>query len=234
MNTEEQSKTSLQDVKSMQSEVHKMLKFEEYLFMQEIDRDKRDIKLAKREEIRKDNLRKANETRTKVIMLVLFVLFVILFSIISSMACKENDTYSNSKDENLEVTQDIPVEIIDKSISEEILFPPETNLETHTEVFKATAYCSCEKCCGIWASKRGDGPVIGAAGVPLIEGYSIAVDDSMFEYGQTFVDSEGNEYRADDCGGAIQGNRIDVYFEDHQKALEFGVQEIELTWVIEE
>jgi 3D (Asp-Asp-Asp) domain-containing protein len=33
-----------------------------------------------------------------------------------------------------------------------------------------------------------------------------------------------NIYCAEDCGGAIKGNKIDVYHESHEKAVEFGVQ----------
>ena len=29
---------------------------------------------------------------------------------------------------------------------------------------------------------------------------------------------------AEDCGGAIKGNKIDVFFESHDKCLEFGRQ----------
>ena len=31
-------------------------------------------------------------------------------------------------------------------------------------------------------------------------------------------------YQCDNCGGAIKENRIDVFFDDHQAAREFGVQ----------
>lgn len=89
--------------------------------------------------------------------------------------------------------------------------------------FKLTAYCSCEKCCGKWANNRPNGIVYGAIGEELKEGYSIAVDPDVIPY-KTEVIINGRTYKAQDCGGAIKGNRIDVYFEDHNDALEFGVQ----------
>ena len=89
--------------------------------------------------------------------------------------------------------------------------------------FKLTAYCSCSLCCGKWANNRPNGVVYGAIGEELKEGYSIAVDPTVIAY-RTEVIINGHTYKAQDCGGAIKGNRIDVYFEDHNDALEFGVQ----------
>lgn len=89
--------------------------------------------------------------------------------------------------------------------------------------FKLTAYCSCSICCGEWAYNRPNGIVYGAIGEELKEGYSIAVDPEVIPY-RTEVIINGKTYKAQDCGGAIKGNRIDVYFEDHNDALEFGVQ----------
>ena len=93
--------------------------------------------------------------------------------------------------------------------------------------FKLTAYCSCKLCCGKWANNRPNGVVYGAIGEELKEGYSIAVDPTVIAY-RTEVIINGHTYKAQDCGGAIKGNRIDVYFEDHQTALEFGVQYAEV------
>lgn len=89
--------------------------------------------------------------------------------------------------------------------------------------FKLTAYCSCSLCCGKWAYNRPNGIVYGAIGEELKEGYSIAVDPTVIAY-RTEVVINGHTYKAQDCGGAIKGNRIDVYFENHNDALEFGVQ----------
>lgn len=93
--------------------------------------------------------------------------------------------------------------------------------------FKLTAYCSCSLCCGKWANNRPNGIIYGAIGEELKEGYSIAVDPTVITY-RTEVVINGHTYKAQDCGGAIKGNRIDVYFEDHNDALEFGVQYAEV------
>lgn len=98
--------------------------------------------------------------------------------------------------------------------------------------FKLTAYCSCSICCGKWAYNRpidnnGNEIVYGSIGERLSEGYSIAVDPTVIPY-RTEVIINGHTYKAQDCGGAIKGNRIDVYFEDHQAALNFGVQHVEV------
>lgn len=92
--------------------------------------------------------------------------------------------------------------------------------------FKITAYCPCEKCCGAWA----DG--ITATGTTATQGRTIAVDPSVIPYGSVvyFEGPDGlvSGYVAEDCGGAIKGNRIDLYFDSHQDALEWGVRELEV------
>lgn len=100
--------------------------------------------------------------------------------------------------------------------------------KTYLGEFILTAYCGCEECCGEWAIGRpvdenGRAIVYGASGQRLEQGVSIAVDPSVITYG-TRVEIDGGIYIAQDCGGAIKENRIDVYFENHSDALSFGVQ----------
>lgn len=87
--------------------------------------------------------------------------------------------------------------------------------------FTLTAYCPCMKCCG-----KTDG--ITATGTTAAEGRTIAVDPRVIPYGSAvtlyFADGTSHTYTAEDCGGAIKGNRLDIYFDDHQAALQFGVQ----------
>lgn len=87
--------------------------------------------------------------------------------------------------------------------------------------FKLTAYCPCPKCCGEWA----DG--ITYTGTEATAGRTVAVDPKVIPLGST-VYINGSAYVAEDIGGAIKGNRIDVYFPDHKTALQFGVQHAEV------
>ena len=87
--------------------------------------------------------------------------------------------------------------------------------------FKLTAYCPCAKCCG-----KTDG--ITSTGTLAEEGRTIAVDPRVIPYGSTvtlyFADGTSHTYTAEDCGGAIKENRIDVFFDSHEAARAFGVQ----------
>lgn len=98
--------------------------------------------------------------------------------------------------------------------------------------FKLTAYCSCEICCNNWALNRpidenGNDIVYGAIGEELKEGYSIAVDPSVIAYNSKVI-INNKVYVAQDCGGAIKGNRIDLYFSSHEDALNHGVKYAEV------
>lgn len=86
--------------------------------------------------------------------------------------------------------------------------------------FKLTAYCSCEFCSEGYGNQTSTGAI-------AEEGRTIAVDPNVIEYG-TVVVINGEEYIAEDCGGAVKGDIIDVYLEcdysDHSRIDDFGVQ----------
>ena len=98
----------------------------------------------------------------------------------------------------------------------------ETTTEPVMQEFIVTAYCPCEKCCGKWAKNR-KGAVRGCKGDLLESGKSIAVDFKTIPYGSVVV-LDGKEYKAVDCGGAVKGNHIDIYFDTHEEAVNFGKQ----------
>jgi len=110
----------------------------------------------------------------------------------------------------------------------------EESLEISLGEFKITAYCPCKECCKEWADKRpvdefGNILVIGAAGTLLEEGKSIAVDPNVIPYGSKVIIS-GHEYIAADRG--VDGNEIDIYMLDHERAKEYGVKyaEVYVIW----
>lgn len=113
-----------------------------------------------------------------------------------------------------------------------VVYVPDTDYEVVIPMgtFKLTAYCPCEECCKEWADKRpvddfGNELVIGAAGTLLEEGKNIAVNPDVIPHG-TIVIINGQEYIAADSG--VIGNEIDIYMEDHDRALEFGVKYAEV------
>jgi 3D (Asp-Asp-Asp) domain-containing protein len=98
--------------------------------------------------------------------------------------------------------------------------------------YKLTAYCSCEKCCGHWANNRPldehGNPIVYTANRSVAkQGVTVAADTSVLPFGTVLL-IDGHEYIVQDRGGAIKGNRIDVYFDSHEEALQFGVQHKEI------
>jgi 3D (Asp-Asp-Asp) domain-containing protein len=91
------------------------------------------------------------------------------------------------------------------------------------EEFTTTAYCSCEKCCDKDPSDEWYG--ITATGTKAKWG-TVAVDRKLIKLGSKLkIDGFPDiTFRAEDVGGAIKGNHIDIWFPSHAKALEFGVQ----------
>lgn len=82
--------------------------------------------------------------------------------------------------------------------------------------FTLTAYCGCSSCSGGWGSKT-------ATGTQAKVGRTIAVDPKVIPYG-TKIKIGKTIYTAEDCGGGIKGKHIDIYFDNHSDAVEFGRQ----------
>ena len=95
------------------------------------------------------------------------------------------------------------------------------------EVFKATAYCSCKKCCDKDPSDKWYG--ITASGKRAKWG-TVAVDRKVIKLGSTLriKGFPNTMFRAEDVGGAIKGRHIDVWFPSHREALKFGVRNINI------
>ena len=60
------------------------------------------------------------------------------------------------------------------------------------------------------------------------EGVTIAADTSILPFGTKVIIEGVGERIVQDRGGAIKGNHIDLFFNSHQAALEFGRQELEV------
>lgn len=89
--------------------------------------------------------------------------------------------------------------------------------------FKITYYCGCAICCGVAGNPT-------ASGVMPTAGRTVAADPSI-PFGTKLV-INGYEYVVEDRGGAIKGNRIDIYENTHAEALNHYVVTVPVYKVI--
>lgn len=87
--------------------------------------------------------------------------------------------------------------------------------------YKLTAYCSCSKCCG-----KSDG--ITASGTKATAGRTVAAKGIPFG---TKLMINGETYIVEDRG--VGSGVIDIYFDSHSEALNFGVQYAKVFSIIE-
>ena len=95
-------------------------------------------------------------------------------------------------------------------------------VEKHlAKTIKVTAYRPCEKCCGKWA----DGQT--ASGYWIQLGDRFVAAPKHIPFGTMFIVPGYNNdepVEVKDRGGAITVSRLDVYFDTHQEALNWGVK----------
>lgn len=78
-----------------------------------------------------------------------------------------------------------------------------------------------------------DGKGITANGERTQEGRTIAAPSDVPFGTQIYIPALGTTYTVTDRGGAIVGDRLDVYMQSRDEALQFGVQDLEV-WIREE
>jgi len=81
----------------------------------------------------------------------------------------------------------------------------------------ATAYSRSEE--------EGTADGITASGTIVRPGV-VAVDPDIIPLGTKIIIEGMGTYVAEDTGGAIKGNRLDIYYESRKEAFEFGVQSV--------
>lgn len=93
--------------------------------------------------------------------------------------------------------------------------PRTAAVPTNGTTYKITAYCSCAKCCGKSTGRT-------ASGTQATAGRTVAAP-ANFAFG-TKLNIGGQIYTVEDRGGAIKGNKIDIYVNSHAAALQWGVR----------
>ncbi|MGE7695522.1 LysM peptidoglycan-binding domain-containing protein [Lysinibacillus sp. NPDC094177] len=145
----------------------------------------------------------------------------------TSMESKHKETVSTtnntaSKESASEATAPATTNTVSKDSAPEATAPATTNTASKEIIVEASAYtASCEGCSGITAT-----------GINLKTNPNakvISVDPTIIPLGsKVYVEGYG-EAIAGDTGGAIKGNRIDVFFPTQQDAINFGVKQLKVT-----
>lgn len=90
--------------------------------------------------------------------------------------------------------------------------------------FKTTAYCPCRQCSEGWGRMTSSGALATA-------NFTVAVDKRVIPIGSHLL-INGQEYVAQDIGGGVKGNHIDIYFNTHGETTRHGVQNAEVYLIV--
>jgi len=86
--------------------------------------------------------------------------------------------------------------------------------------FKTTGYCPCYQCSEGWGRHTSSGALATA-------NHTVAVDRRVIPLGSRLL-INGQEYVAQDVGGGVRGNHIDIYFNTHAETRQHGVRNAEV------
>lgn len=85
----------------------------------------------------------------------------------------------------------------------------EKNSRVYAGTFRLTGYCPCERCSGPWGYGT-------SSGARATEGITVAADPRVLPEGTRIYIEGVGERIVQDVGGAIKGNKIDVFVEEHE------------------
>lgn len=124
---------------------------------------------------------------------------------------------------------------------------PPRGVKPVTVTMVCTGYCNCQACCGwerswwrlgmpVYASGplEGQRKIVGqtASGRQARYG-TAAVDRTRYPFGTVFKVPGYGYARAEDVGGAIKGNAIDLWFPSHEAALKWGRKTLKVqVWTV--
>lgn len=87
-------------------------------------------------------------------------------------------------------------------------------------IFKTTAYCPCYQCSEGWGRSTSSGAKARAR-------HTVAVDTRVIPMGSRLL-INGVEYVAEDIGGGVKGNHIDIFYDTHAETRQHGTRSMEV------
>lgn len=87
-------------------------------------------------------------------------------------------------------------------------------------IFRTTGYCPCYRCSEGWGRRT-------STGATATSSHTVAVDPRVIPYGTKLM-IEGVIYTAEDRGGGVKGNHIDIFFDSHTQTRQHGSRQQEV------
>lgn len=81
---------------------------------------------------------------------------------------------------------------------------------------KITYYCPCWECSRQWGDQT-------YSGKTAKSNHTVAVDLSVFDIGSKLL-IDGKVYTAEDIGGGVKGDHVDIFVDTHEETLKGGVK----------
>jgi 3D (Asp-Asp-Asp) domain-containing protein len=123
-----------------------------------------------------------------------------------------------------------PVELLHDAVPASAVIAPSV-VEHKLRVIRmeVTAYCPCKKCCG----ENAQGLTASGHEISYNQSRFVAADTDLLPFGtKLMIPGYGTTaVEVIDRGGAIKGNKLDVFFPTHEEALQWGRQWVDVTVV---
>ena len=144
-------------------------------------------------------------------IIYIFLLTAILAALLTLVMRTEVQAEENITETTIETTENVTEEPTTEIPLTTVKFEDIPEYE-ELGTYKLTAYCACSKCCG-----KSDG--ITASGVKAKAGRTVAVKNLSFG---TQLMINGEIYTVEDRG--VGSGVVDIFFDSHSEALDFGVK----------
>ena len=122
-------------------------------------------------------------------------------------------------------------ELMHEATTAVAIMPPSTSLnkKLRTIRMEVTAYCPCQKCCG----ENAQGITASGHDVSYNNSRFVAADTDQLPFGTKLIIPGYNAAPVEviDRGGAIKGNKLDLFYPTHEEALQWGRQWVDVVVV---
>ena len=187
----------------------------------------------------REERRRRSQRRLMYITYLLFLLLLLAWLLSYMAMTAEAEPANHSKAEVVRDSGSLPG---DDTPATERCYLTEGELANENELIEAALLNRSHKledvtitfyCCEEYPHICGTGNGITASGRRVTPYVSCAVDPNVIPLGSTVMLEYNGEMvylRADDTGGSIKGNRLDIAVKGHQEALSMGVKTADIWW----